>query len=123
MAEKNIENVSRGKKIVAMLCLDFLRELDKGEQALVREVIQESRQVFWGFNQASIHVQFCPSDQQLGTRARVIFFISSVDASSLGLRKRLLELANGAIAHKLAAHNLKFTTPEPVVYLDSPMSF
>lgn len=122
MAEKNIENVSRGKKIVAMLCLDFLRVLDNGERALVKKVIQEASEVFWGFTKASIHVQFCTSDQQGGTRARIIFFISSVDESSLGLRKRLLELANSAIAHKLAAYNLKFTTPEPVVYIDSPMS-
>lgn len=122
MAEKNIENISRGKKIVAMLCLDFLRTLERGEQALVQEVVQESSQVFWGFNEASIYVQFSSTEQQTGTRARVIFFISGVDQSSLGLRKRLLELANDAIAHKLAAYNLKFTTPEPVVYIDSPMS-
>ena len=122
MAEKNIENVSRGKKIVAMLCLDFLRVLDNGERALVKQVIQEASDVFWGFTKASIHIQFATADHQAGTRARIIFFISSVDESSLGLRKRLLELANSAIAHKLAAYNLKFTTPEPVVYIDSPMS-
>jgi len=122
MADKRIENVSRGKKIVAMICLDFLRILDHGERALVKEIVQEASQVFWGFNKASIHVQFCTSEQQSGTRARLIFFISSVDDSSLGLRKRLLELANTSIAHKLAAYNLKFTTPEPVVYIDSPMS-
>jgi len=122
MAEKNIENVSRGKKIVAMLCLDFLRVLDNGERALVKQVIQDASNVFWGFTTASIHVQFATTEYQAGTRARIIFFISSVDESSLGLRKRLLELANSAIAHKLAAYNLKFTTPEPVVYIDSPMS-
>ncbi|AFZ50571.1 mechanosensitive ion channel family protein [Dactylococcopsis salina] len=122
MADKRIENVSRGKKIVAMLCLDFLRVLDSGERALVKQVVQEASEVFWGFTKASIHVQYCASDQQAGTRARIIFFISSVDESSLGLRKRLLELANSAIAHKLAGYNLKFTTPEPVVYIDSPMS-
>jgi MscS family membrane protein len=122
MAEKNIENISRGKKIVAMLCLDFLRVLDNGERALVKQVVQDASNVFWGFTKASIHVQFCSTDYQAGTRARIIFFISSVDESSLGLRKRLLELANSAIAHKLAAYNLKFTTPEPVVYIDSPMS-
>ncbi|MDR9404064.1 MAG: mechanosensitive ion channel [Halothece sp. Uz-M2-17] len=122
MAEKNIENVSRGKKIVAMLCLDFLRVLDNGERALVKQVVQEASDVFWGFTTASLHVQFATTEYQAGTRARIIFFISSVDESSLGLRKRLLELANSAIAHKLAAYNLKFTTPEPVVYIDSPMS-
>lgn len=122
MADKNIENVSRGKKLVAMLCLDFFKVLEQGERALVRQVVQQASQVFWGFNQASIHVQFCASDEQSGTRARIIFFISSADESSLGLRKRLLELANSEIAYKLSAYDLKFNTPEPVVYIDSPMS-
>ena len=122
MASKNIENISRGKKIMAMLCLDFSKQLKAGEQALVEQIIQEASQVFWGFDKASTRIQFCPSENGLGSRARVIFFISSTSENSLGLRKRLLELANDAIARKLAAYNLRFIVPEPTVYVDSPMS-
>ena len=122
MAGKNIENISRGKKIMAMLCLDFTKQLKAGEQALVEKIIEEASQVFWGFDKASTRIQFCPSDSGVGDRARVIFFITSSSENSLGLRKRLLELANDAIARKLAAYNLRFIVPEPTIYVDSPMS-
>ncbi|MEM8780407.1 MAG: mechanosensitive ion channel domain-containing protein, partial [Cyanobacteria bacterium P01_G01_bin.49] len=122
MADKNIENISRGKKIMAMLCLDFIKSLEEGEKALVSRTVEETSEIFWGFDRASTRIQFCPLDNQPGTRTRVIFFISSSSRNSLDLRKRLLDLANDALARKLAAYNLKFTVPEPVVYIDSPMS-
>ncbi len=122
MASKNIENISRGKKVMAMLCLDFVRPLREGEQALVQRVVEEASQVFWGFDQASTRIQFAPLQKRPGTRARIIFFISSSGENSLTLRKRLLELANDALARRLAVHNLRFTAPEPVAYVDSPMS-
>lgn len=122
MASKNIENISRGKKVMAMLCLDFIKQLREGEQALVRRVVEEASQVFWGFDRASTRIQFSSSEKNIGTRARIIFFISSSGENSLTLRKRLLELANDALARRLAVHNLRFTAPEPVAYVDSPMS-
>jgi MscS family membrane protein len=67
-------------------------------------------------------VQFSTLEQQKVTRARVVVFITGSGENSLGLRKRLLELANDAIASRLAAYNLRFTVPEPMVYIDSPMS-
>jgi MscS family membrane protein len=122
MASKNVENVSRGKKVMAMLCLDFTKRLHETEQALVKRTVEETSELFWGLERASTRIQFCPSEVSPGTRARTIFFITSSSQNSLGLRKRLLELANDAIAKKLAAYNLKFTVPEPTVYIDSKMT-
>jgi len=122
MAGMNIENISRGKKIMAMLCLDFMSQLQEREKSLVQQIVEETSQVFWGLDKASTRIQFEPCDQHVGTRARVIFFITGSSESSIALRKRLLELANDAIARRLAGHKLSFTTPEPLVYIDSPMS-
>lgn len=122
MAGLNIENVSRGKKIMAMVCLDFSKTLQEGEQALVKRTVEESCKIHWGFDKTSVKVQFSPLEQQPFTRARVVVFITGSGENSLGLRKRLLELANDAIASRLAAYNLRFTVPEPMVYIDSPMS-
>lgn len=122
MAGTNIENISRGKKVLAMLCLDFAKVLKDRERSLVKQLVEEASRLYWGFNRASTRIQFCPSPDGEGTRTRIIFFISSPDDNSLRLRKGLLELANTAIAKKLAAYDLKFTTPEPVVYIDSPMT-
>ena len=122
MAGKNIENVSRGKKIMAMVCLDFPKILQEGEQALVKHTVEESCKIHWGFDKTSAKVQFSSQEQESRTRARVVVFITGSGENSLGLRKRLLELANDAIASRLAAYNLRFTVPEPMVYIDSPMS-
>ncbi|MGB3136122.1 MAG: mechanosensitive ion channel family protein [Nodosilinea sp.] len=124
MAGKNIENVSRGKKTMAMLCLDFSRSLRLNEQALVTRTIEQESRSVWGFDKTSTRVQYGTTDDPANpaTRARVFFFITSPSKNSLELRKHLLELANSAIAQKLAAQNLRFVVPEPTVYVDSPMS-
>jgi MscS family membrane protein len=123
MASKNIENVSRGKKIMAMLCLDFAKRLTQEEQALVTRTVEQESRVFWGLDKASTRVQYGEVDHKPSvTRARVFFFITSPSENSLELRKRLLDLANRAIAQKLVAQNLRFIVPEPTVYIDSPMS-
>jgi len=122
MASLNIENISRGKKIMAVLSLDFLKELKESECALVRQIIEEASLVFRDLDHASTQVQFSPSENSSGTRARAIFFLTGSSKTSVELRKGLLELANDAIAKKLAAYNITFTTPEPIVYIDSPMS-
>jgi MscS family membrane protein len=122
MAGTNIENISRGKKIMAMVCLDFLRPLKDAEQALVKQAVKEASQIFWGLEQANTQIQFCDQEQKPATRARVIFFITGSSQNSLNLRKRLLELANDTVARQLSAYNLSFITPEPMIYIDSPMS-
>lgn len=122
MASLNIENISRGKKIMAILCLDFFKDLNESECALVRQIIEEASLVFRDLDSASTQVQFSPSENSLGMRARAIFFLTGSSKNSVDLRKELLELANDAIAKKLAAYNITFTTPEPIVYIDSPMS-
>ena len=122
MAGMYVENVSRGKKIMAMLCLDFFRPLQEGEQALVRRVVEETSHASWGLEQASLRIHFSTQETSLKTRARISFFITGSSRNSLGLRRRLLELANESVAKKLAAYNLLFSVPEPMVYIDSPMS-
>lgn len=120
MASKNIENVSRGKKTMAMLCLAFTRQLGPDEQALVTQVVERESRIFWGFDKASTRVQHI--EEPGGTRTRIFFFITNPSKNSLQLRKRLLELANSAIAQRLQRYDLTFAVPEPTVYVDSPMS-
>lgn len=122
MAGMYVENVSRGKKIMAMLCLDFTRPLKEGERAFVQRTIEEAGQASWGLEQASLRVNFSTQEGNPNTRARVTFFITGSSSNSLGLRRRLLELANESVAKNLALHNLHFSIPEPMVYIDSPMS-
>ncbi|MGA1626067.1 MAG: mechanosensitive ion channel family protein [Prochlorothrix sp.] len=122
MAGLNIENISRGKKIMALVCLDFNKVFQEQDQALVKQVIEEATQAFWGLEQASTRIQFVDRADRSGTRTRIIFFITGSSQNSLGLRKRLIELANDAIGKRLLAYNLRFTFPEPTIYIDSPIS-
>lgn len=77
MASKHIENISRGKKVVAMLYLDFSRCLQESEQALVKRIIIESTDAFWGIDKANTRIRFSQPDEKLGTRARINFFLTS----------------------------------------------
>lgn len=122
MASKNIENISRGKKIMAMVSLDFQKFLKEDEKALVKQVVKEESLIFWSLDKASTNIQFSLLENSLTTRARIIFFFTGSSDNSINLRRRLLILANENIATKLASYNLLFSTPEPVLYIDSPMS-
>jgi len=122
MAGMKIENVTRGKKVMAIISLDFYKRLTESEQALVQQVIEVTSESFWGIERGSTRVHFTQLPNKLRSRVRVSFFISGSSQDSLNLRKRLLELANDEIGSNLMAYNLSFTIPESMIYLDSPMS-
>lgn len=122
MASMNIENVTRGGKVMAMLSLDFYKLLSKSEQALVQQVIEVTSESFWGIERGSTRIHFSRPENKLRSRVRISFFISGSSQDSLNLRKRLLELANEEIANSLLTYNLSFTAPESMVYIESPMS-
>ncbi|MEO0967958.1 MAG: mechanosensitive ion channel domain-containing protein, partial [Cyanobacteria bacterium J06639_18] len=122
MASKHIENITRGKKVVAMFHLDFSRRLKESEKALVKRVIIESTDTFWGISKGNTRIYFSENDDSSKTRVRVNFFLTSSGEDSLKLRKRLVELADQAIAFKLSNYDLKFSMPEPMIYIDSPMT-
>ncbi len=122
MAGKHIENISRGKKVVAMIYLDFTKLLNKSEQALVRRVVVESTNHFWGIEKANTRISFSQPKEKEVSQARINFFITSSGEDSLRLRKRLIDLANQEISRQLLDYGIEFFMPEPVVYIDSPMT-
>ncbi len=122
MAGADIENVTRGKKVMVLLYLDFARQLEKTEQALLEKVIKESSNTLFGIDSNSTKISLFPyEDNQKGVRARVSFFILGSNENSLEFRKRLLELANESIAKKLQSYGIEFTMQEPTIYIDSPV--
>ncbi|WP_017325073.1 mechanosensitive ion channel family protein [Synechococcus sp. PCC 7336] len=117
-----IENVTRAKKVMVMLYLDFKNSIDKKHSALVKQVISESTNSVFGIDPGSTSVTFTPDRADKFTQARITFFILGSSESSIALRKRLLELANKAIAAKLQVHNIDFTAKEPTIYVESPVT-
>lgn len=121
MANYDIENVTRGKKVMVLLNLDFRRVLAMSEQALVQGMVTEATNALNGVDPGSTRINLSEQDELPGTRARVTFFILGSTENSLQLRKRMLELANETIAQQLKEQGLEFTAKEPTVYVDSPV--
>lgn len=122
MASLDIENVSRGRKVMVLLYLDFDQKLNLQEEALIEQVVKQSTTSLFGIDPGSTKVTIMDSENALTTRARITFFILGSSENSLQLRKRLLELANEKISKKLKSHHIEFTLEEPTIYVDSPIT-
>lgn len=122
LANLEIENVSRGKKVLVLLYLDFPQVLEEREQALVQQAIAESTDSLFGIDPGSTNIDLINPEEMQTTRARVTFFILGSSENSIQLRKRLLELANEKISKKLMKSGIKFTMQEPTIYVESPVT-
>ncbi|MDJ0692918.1 mechanosensitive ion channel domain-containing protein [Mastigocoleus sp. MO_188.B34] len=121
MATKDIENITRGKKVMVLLYLDFVRVLEENQQSFVTKVIQESTNAVFGIDPGSTEINFFQIDDRPGSRARITFFILGSSEDSTQLRKRLLELANTKISQMLEKNGMRFSISEPTIYVDSPI--
>ncbi|MDP8964777.1 MAG: mechanosensitive ion channel family protein [Cyanobacteriota bacterium] len=122
LANLEIENITRGKKVMVLLYLDFPQLLEEREQALVQQVIAESTDSLFGIDPGSTNIDLINPDEKQTTRARVTFFILGSSDNSIQLRKRLLELANEKISKKLMKSGIKFTMQDPTIYVESPVT-
>lgn len=123
LANLEIENITRGKKVMVLLYLDFVTLLEHQEKALVEQVIAESTNSLFGIDPGSTSITFLNNNsEKQTTRTRVTFFILGSSDNSLQLRKRLLELANEKISKKLVTFGIEFTMQEPTIYVDSPVT-
>ncbi|MDY6782907.1 MAG: mechanosensitive ion channel [Cyanobacteriota bacterium] len=122
LANLDIENITRGKKVMVLLYLDFVRILEEREQALVEQVVQTSTDILFGIDPGSTKVNLFQPEDKPGTRARVTFFILGSSENSIQLRKRLLELANETISKQLKAYGVEFIMQAPTIYVESPVT-
>jgi len=122
MARTDVENISRGTKVMALLYLDFPRVLTASERALVDQTLEECLSNLFGVESGSVRIATFEPEDQGGTRARVSFFLLSSSSSSLNIRKRLVEVANQEIRKRLLDNQLEFSMEEPMIYVDSPVT-
>jgi MscS family membrane protein len=122
MASMDVENISRGTKVMALLYLDFPKVLADSERSLVDQVLSDSLSGIFGIEAGSIRIATFEPDDKPGTRARVSFFLQSSSSSSLNIRKRLVEVANREIAKRLKRNQLEFSMEDPLIYVDSPVT-
>lgn len=117
-----IENVTRAKKVMVLLYLDFLQPLTEQDAALVKQVITRSTDSLFGIDPGSTSISFTSHNGQAMQRVRVTFFILGSSENSIQLRKRLLELANDNISKQLLKYGIEFTIQDPTIYVESPVT-
>ena len=123
MVTKDIENISRGTKVMVLFSLDFANILDKSERALVEQVVKDSfNKELFGLDPDSTKVLLFEPENKSGTQARISLFVMGSNEESMIIRKRLLEIANKSITEKLQVQGLQFNFSEPTIYVDSPVT-
>ena len=129
LANLEIENITRGKKVMVLLYLDFNKQLIDKEEALVKQVIQETTNTIPGIDPGSTNISISKNSeiesnnpQTEKSRARVTFFILGSSENSIELRKRLLELANEKVTLQLKDYGIEFEMQEPNIYVESPIT-
>ncbi|TVQ18712.1 MAG: mechanosensitive ion channel family protein [Leptolyngbya sp. DLM2.Bin15] len=123
MANLDIENITRGKKIMVLLYLDFLRALGDREKALVQQVVVRCTNTIYGIDPGSTNIAILDEPEADISRARVTFFILGSTENSIQIRKRLLELANERISSELKDYGIEFEMlNEPTIYVESPIT-
>ncbi len=122
MAEWQIENVTRGKKVMILIYLDFDNILNDYEKSLVKQINNKYINSFFGVEPDTSSTIFLEHPNKKLSRARITFFILGSTESSIELRERMVEVSKRQIADELISHGLKFTTNEPVISFESPIS-
>lgn len=123
MVTKDIENISRGTKVMVLFYLDFSKVLGESERALVDKVVQENvTKELFGLDPGSTQVMLFEPEDKPGTRARISLFVMGSNEESMIIRKRLIEIANKSISEQLQTQGLKFDFAEPTIYVDSPVT-
>jgi hypothetical protein len=122
MIQQEIENVSRGKRIMVLLNLSFLRTLAEREKALIEEIVVEATEKVYGIASNRTKVKFSQSLEQGITQATINFAILGSSQTSIDLRKDILESACEEMENKLKAFDIQFVAQEPKVYIESPVT-
>jgi MscS family membrane protein len=122
MSSIDIENISRGTKVMVLLYIDFTQRLDKTSEALASQTIEKSFNGIFGIDPGSTRIYLFNPEDKDGTRARISFFVMGTSESSIKLRKRMFEIASESLKKDLYKHKFRFSMEEPTVYVDSPVT-
>ncbi len=122
LARDEVENVSRGKKVMVLIYIDLMKKLKEREQALIEQVIVGSTENLFGITPNSTNVNFTQELNHEHTRAMVTFSILGSTENSMRLRKDILESLSEEISEKLRDFGLEFVAQEPYIYIEAPIT-
>jgi len=125
LTQMNIENFSGAKKVISIFNLNFNREVDTKEQALIRQVVLASTSDIFGLDSGSTDITFKAHENDnktKGSQAQITFFILGSGDVSMELRRQLLNIARQNINYKLNEYGIGFEMDEPTIYVDAPIT-
>ncbi len=129
LVSMEVENITRAKKVMVLLYMDFSKTLNDRDYAMVQQVIKESTNSVFGIDPGSTKINFSEilkrnseEYEKQVTQARITFFILGSSENSIQLRKRLLEIATTTISKQLKQFGIEFTTQDPTIYVESPIT-
>jgi small-conductance mechanosensitive channel len=122
MANADIENVTRGKKIMVLLYIDFYCPLKRTEEAVLENIVRESTNSILGIDPNGTSVRLLTKENGGGVRAQVSFCVLGSQDNSQEFRRQLIIVANESISKKLMDYGLKFSMKEPTVYVESAVT-
>lgn len=118
LTQMNIENYTEAKKVISIINLNFIREVQPQEQALIRQVVLTSTSDIFGLDSRNTNIIFKNLNQ-----AQLTFFILGSSAEeSMELRRQLLEKAKQNIEIKLKEYGIEFSLDEPAIYVNSQIT-
>ncbi|MGP1387584.1 MAG: mechanosensitive ion channel family protein [Thainema sp.] len=125
LAQVSIENLTNAQRVISMVTLTFFRSMSSEEQALIEQLLLDSTRDILGIDHQLTQVNFetlsSPSGQPY-VQAQVIFFILGATATSMELRKGLLEMARENIMKQLQMYDVSFDLKESSIDVNQPMN-
>ncbi len=125
LTQMTVENFTGGKKVMAILYLNFEQEIPEDERALIRQVIIRGTSDIFGIDSRNTDVTFKSIREKsspIKTQAQTTFFILGSGSVSMEIRRQVLDVANQKIAQQLKEYGVIFDIDEPTIYVDSPIT-
>ncbi len=125
LTQMTVENFTGGKKVMAILYLNFKQEIPEDERALIRQVIIRGTSDIFGIDSRNTDVTFKSVREKgssIKTQAQTTFFILGSGSVSMEIRRQVLDVANQKIAQQLKEYGVVFEIEEPTIYVDSPIT-
>ncbi|MBE9102359.1 mechanosensitive ion channel family protein [Vacuolonema iberomarrocanum] len=122
IVQATVENFTGAKKVMALLYLNFQRQISEEEQALIRQVVLDSTQDVSGIDPRSTDILFREDQSSQNTQAQITFFILGSGDLSMNIRRQLLDVANQNLTQQLKEYGIAFDIEAPTIYVDSPIT-
>lgn len=125
LAQVNIENYTRAKKLISLIYITFEQIILESEQSFIKQIIIDSTQDLFGLDIRNTEIKFLEiskGKQQKITQVQITFFILGSGKLSMELRQQLLEIAKNNISQELQKYGLAFELEEKGINIDSPIT-